>query len=76
MKISIKPVVKSYDNLVITNIQVSLENDAMIQAYLEGVEVDNQIYSLYMDHSTYSNWGDNDEYVVDWVLSQLGLEKQ
>jgi hypothetical protein len=75
MKINIKPVTKTFDKLVISNIQVSLQNDAVLQVYLEGTETDNQIYNLYMDQPTYAGWGDDDEYVVDWTLNQLGLQK-
>ena len=28
---------------------------------------------LYMSGADYSGWGDNDQYVVDWTLNQLGL---
>jgi hypothetical protein len=28
---------------------------------------------LQMSGTDYSGWGDNDQYVVDWTLNQLGL---
>ena len=76
MRIEIQPVVKTFDSLIISNIQVSVNNDAMVQAFLEGQTQDNEIFNLYMDSETYSGWGSNDEYVVDWVLNQLGLQKK
>lgn len=31
--------------------------------------------NLYMDDQTYSQWGTNDEYAIDWALQQLGFTK-
>jgi hypothetical protein len=28
---------------------------------------------LYMDGTNYTSWGENDQYVIDWTLNQLGL---
>lgn len=29
--------------------------------------------NLYMDYETYSQWGDNDEFVIQWACTQLGF---
>lgn len=31
--------------------------------------------NLYMDDQTYSQWGTDDEYAIDWALQQLGFTK-
>jgi len=31
--------------------------------------------NLYMDDQTYSQWGTDDEYAIDWGLQQLGFTK-
>lgn len=31
--------------------------------------------NLTMDQQTYNNWGDNDEYCINWALNELGFTK-
>lgn len=75
MDVIIKPVVREFPLLKITNVLVSLEKDATIYGSIESVESLVIPYQLFMDAQTYSQWGDDDEFVVNWVLTQLGLEK-
>lgn len=75
MDILIKPVIKEFPLLKITNVLVSLEKDAQIYGTLESGESLVIPYQLFMDQATYDQWGDNDEYVINWVLTQLGLER-
>ncbi len=45
---------------------------------LESVNVEENIVSdgyLKMESTDLKNWGADDDYVIDWVLSKLGLEK-
>jgi hypothetical protein len=31
--------------------------------------------NLSMDNATYAGWGENDSYVIDWALNELGFTK-
>lgn len=74
MEIIIKPVTKTLDKLYINDISIDLNKDARISVGVMGDEI-GLSYLLKMDSETYKNWGTDDEYVVNWVLEQLGLEK-
>lgn len=73
--VSIVPVVKELTKLQILGVNVSLNRDAYLSASLvndEGVKIS---YTLYMDTQTYEQWGSDDEFVINWTLDQLGLQK-
>lgn len=74
MKISIKPVTKTLDTLVIQSVSVLLDNSAYVTAVLYGSDI-SMSKSFTMDSNTYSQWGADDEFVVNWVMSQWGLER-
>lgn len=70
--IKIKPVSVKLDTLIIAGISINLDQSAVINVVLEGVNI-NQNFSLFMDAETYAGWGDDDQYVINWVMKELGL---
>lgn len=75
MNIEIKPAPRFLTTLTIGGINVSLEQNAIVSGSIVGENGLRENYSLLMDNETYSKWGDNDSFVIDWTLEQLGLEK-
>lgn len=49
----------------VSNQQVDANDVTTTQTILEG--------NLTMDETTYQQWGDNDEYVINWACEQLGF---
>jgi hypothetical protein len=73
-KFSIKPVTKTLDSLLIMSVRVNLDKSAQIVCELtNSIDVSVQ-YNLTMDTTAYSAWGENDEYVIQWVMTQLGVQ--
>lgn len=73
-KIEIKPVSRQLTTLVIGNISVSLNNDAYVSGQIHN---DNlyETFHLNMPSSVYNQWGTNDDFLIDWVLQELGLQR-
>ncbi len=71
---NIEPITKTLYTMNILQVSVNLDNSARIVAELTN-SVDTTIgYNLYMDSEAYSQWGESDEYVIQWVMSQLGVQ--
>lgn len=75
MKIEIKPVQKTLTLLNIVGINVSLDNSAIIQVSILGENNVSQSVTLFMSPEVYAGWGSSDDYVVNWVLNELGLQR-
>lgn len=75
MNIPIIPTEITLTDLFIGSVNVSLDNSAIVNGFITNSDKVTKSYSLYMDPETYAQWGSNDEFVIDWTLSQLGLEK-
>jgi hypothetical protein len=52
---------------VFTEVEDDLEQPMPGNKILEG--------NLFMSTSEYNQWGEDDEYVIDWALQQLGFSK-
>ena len=52
---------------VFTEVKDDLEQPMPGNRILEG--------NLFMSTSEYNQWGEDDEYVIDWALQQLGFSK-
>lgn len=72
--IKIKPVTKSLTDLDIRSVSVNLDQSAIISGVIYGDGV-GESFRLEMDGQTYTDWSSDDEYVVNWVLTQLGLQR-
>lgn len=80
MKIQIKPQVVSYtlDNVSIWNTNVDLDNKSASFSVAVSNDTDKQgeyARTIILTQDEYDTWGDDDNYIVDLVLSKLGLEK-
>lgn len=75
MNIIIVPTPRTLELLTIASVNVSLDNSAIVSGVMSGSDKTYESFSLYMDPETYAQWGDNDEFVVDWTCSQLGVQK-
>ena len=73
-KIKIKPVNYTLDTLHITNVGVQLNKTAYVNCMVIG-EKNTNPYSIELTADEYAAWGNDDNYIVDLVLSKLGLEK-
>lgn len=75
MKVNIKPITKILDELEIVGVNVNLDQSAFITAYVKNETGMGYSQQLFMDQTAYALWGENDEYVIDWTLQQLNLQK-
>jgi len=73
-KIKIKPVNYSVDLLEIYNVSLRLNKTANITCGIVGEKVSIG-YSFDLTEEEYTAWGNDDNYIVDLLLSKLGLEK-
>ena len=73
-KVEIKPITKTLNTLEIIGVSVSLDNSARISYIITG-DYFGENGVLTMDGATYSAWGSDDDYVINWVLTELGLER-
>lgn len=78
MKIQIKPQVVSYtlDNVSIWNTSVVLGETASFSVAVSSETREGEYArTIWLTQDEYNAWGDNDDYIVDLILSKLGLEK-
>jgi len=61
--------------LQIIGISISLNQDAYVQVSINGSDKTHQPLTLYMDTETYNQWGNDDNFVENWCLQVLGLER-
>lgn len=76
MKIKIKPIPEFLNELEINSVSVNLDQSAIIGTYVKNEVGMGYSSQLLMDKEAYALWGENDEYVVEWCLTQLNLEKE
>lgn len=74
--IEIQPVQKELNYFVIPSVTVKLFGGASVSYVITDNKSVSMTGQLEMDSTTYDNWGDNDEYVYNWALQQLGLTKK
>jgi hypothetical protein len=72
--IKIKPVNYSLDTLEIINVGVQLDKTAYVNCMVKGEKITNH-HTIELTTDEYSAWGNDDNYIVDLLLSKLGLEK-
>lgn len=62
------------DNLLIDCVELILEKSARFQAiYQNKQDVQLNIEYVMMDGYAYEDWGDSDQYAIDYVLNALGF---
>lgn len=74
MNIKIKPKHIELTEVLITSVSVSLEKTAYITGLISGIEL-SQTFTIQLTQEEYNAWGDNDDYLINLVLTKLGLEK-
>ena len=72
--IKIKPVNYSVETLNIRNIALSLDKTATIICDVRGEKI-SVGYTIELTADEYAAWGNDDNYIVDLLLSKLSLEK-
>ena len=72
--IKIKPVNYPVDTLNIISVGVALNRIAYISCSLSGKDITIN-HNIELTPEEYSAWGNDDNYIVDLILSKLGLEK-
>lgn len=72
--IKIKPVNYSVDVLNIHNVSLSLDKTARIVCSISGEKV-NIGYTIELTADEYAAWGTDDNYIIDLILSKVGVEK-
>jgi hypothetical protein len=72
--IQLKPVPYFIDKLEIHSVSLRLDKGASINYIISGdkIQIGN---SLELTPDEYAGWGNDDNYIVDLLLSKLGLEK-
>ena len=74
VEISQSPIIESFVRVIVLSIDLGVS--ANIEAQLinpDGLVV--EVKSLKLEQPDYSQWGSDDEFVVNWTLQQLGLQK-
>jgi len=72
--IKIKPVSYSTDTLDIFGISLQLNKTAQISCAVRSEKL-HIPYNIELTADEYAAWGNDDNYIVDLILSKLGLEK-
>ena len=72
--IKIKPVNYSLDTLQIINVVVQLDKSAYVVCSVKGEQISIS-YNIELTPEEYNAWGNDDNYIVDLLMSKLGLEK-
>lgn len=72
--IKIKPVNYSTDTLDIFGVSLQLNKTAQISCAVRS-ETLHIPYTIELTADEYAAWGNDDNYIVDLILSKLGLEK-
>jgi len=72
--IKIKPVNYTIEILDIFNVSLELNKTAKISCAVRS-ETLHIPYNIELTEEEYSAWGNDDNYIVDLILSKLGLEK-
>ena len=72
--IKIKPVNYSLDTLEIINVGVQLDKTAYVNCMVKGEKITNH-HTIELTADEYSSWGTDDNYIIDLILSKLGVEK-
>jgi hypothetical protein len=69
------PIVETAVRVIVLSVDlgVSASIDAQI---LDSAGVVVEVKHLKLEQPDYSQWGTDDEFVVNWTLAQLGLSKQ
>jgi len=73
MEQKIQPISVALDTLQISNLVVNLDKDCKMTCFIKNDEGMGYFRSLTMDSETYAEWGDDDTFVMNWALNQLGL---
>jgi hypothetical protein len=75
MEIKVKAVLRTLDTLNIEGVYINIDKSAYISCILKNEDGLYESYNLVMDAETYAGWGSDDNYVINWVMKELGLEK-
>jgi hypothetical protein len=75
MEIKVKAVLRTLDTLNIQGVYINIDKSAYISCILKNEDGLYESYNLVMDAETYAGWGSDDNYVINWVMKELGLEK-
>ena len=75
VEISQLPIIETSVRVIVLSVDlgISASIDAQI---LDCAGVVVEVKHLKLEQPDYSQWGTDDEFVVNWTLSQLGLSKQ
>jgi hypothetical protein len=72
--IKIKPVNYSVETLQIINVVVQLDKTAYVVCSVKGEQISIS-YNIELTADEYAAWGNDDNYIIDLLMSKLGLEK-
>jgi len=69
------PIVINSVNIVILRVDLGVSADIEAQLLREDGSVV-EVKKLTLSQPDYANWGSDDQFVVDWVLTQLGISQK
>jgi len=65
------------DNMIIDCVELTLEQSANFRAlYQNAQDIQLNVEYVLMEGANYEAWGDSDQYVIDYVLANLGFEER
>lgn len=72
--IEIKPISYSVDKVEIFNISLTINKTAFVNGVIFGEKI-NFPFHFELSDEEYAAWGNDDNYILDLVLSKVGAEK-
>ncbi len=66
-------VTTTVDTIKLTNISIQLFQKAIIDVVYQSNGEFIKAVQIVMEGDAYNNWLDDDQYLIDWVLTQLSL---
>jgi len=74
IKIDIQPVSYSLTTLSINNVSVQLDKSASVGGFVFGDTI-SVPFQVHLTTEEYNNWGSDDTYIIDLVITKLGYTR-
>ena len=77
--IQIEPIIKLQEPIIMNSVSITvMDIELNVKANIRVIFYDNEYNSikteyLVLQQPDYSNWGTNDQFIIDWSLQQLNL---
>lgn len=73
-QIKIKPKSIELTEVLITSVSITLESTSYITGAILGDNI-SKPFNIHLTKEEYTAWGTDDNYIIDLILTKLGLER-